>query len=60
MTHSDATFEKTGRSAKPLYGPKKIVLRDFMESGYAAARRVGSGTNRHADRAWRRIGRWSK
>jgi hypothetical protein len=32
MTHSDATFEKIGRSAKPLYGPKKLLLCGFSRA----------------------------
>ena len=29
MSHSDAKFEKVGRSGKPLYGPKKLLLCGF-------------------------------
>jgi hypothetical protein len=32
MSHSDAKFEKIGRSAKPLYGPKKLLLCGFSRT----------------------------
>ncbi len=29
MTHPDASFEKVGRSEKPLYGPEKLLVCGF-------------------------------
>lgn len=29
MSHSDAKFEKVGRTDKPMYGPKKLLLCGF-------------------------------